>query len=717
MRKRTAAAVALYIVLVFSAAGLSAKDEKTTPNFYFGGYAGYNYNLHSGDFSKLPGIDNCCPQYTYGFGSGFALGLLGEYPLNSAVKLGIRIGYSSFGAEFIENEFIGNTEIRDIANPSTSRIVPAYADHYLTSRLSMFLFEPNVSFHFFRDFYTTAGFQFGFLTESKFDQKEKLTEPENVVFKESGNLWRNEQKDLDIPEVNSFQLFGLVALGYNLPIGKDRYLSPEIRYNIPFLNVSSVDWKAGSLYFGLAVKLPLYPKIDKPIQNKNEIRRDTIVINDPNISQENFVLLSSDKKIEKEETEEVIIEKTIINEKWERRIPEIDVPIIEISARGVSREGVYQDQPEFVIEETETEEFFPLLPHIFFAENSAMLDGKNLHLITREQAKNFSENKLPWNTMQIYSDALNIIGSRMKAKPGSKLEITGCNTSVGPEKGNLPISQLRAEAVKQYLTDVWEIGGDRIKVKAQNLPDLPGNIEHADGQEENRRAELTTSDPDLLKPVYLKDIRKTSNPPLVELKPEISMKKGFDSYNIYISQSGKQLRSYRETEMKDKILWDVEQEPIPEFETPVSIALNVAGKDGKTNSAETSIKIKQLTIKKKRFEYKDDKKIERYSLILFDYNRAELNTRQQQILREIKSRIEPGSTVTIAGYTDRTGDPEYNKQLAMKRVAEAQKILQLPAANLKTEPVGNDRLLFDNSTPQGRSYCRTVQLLIETPIK
>lgn len=713
--KRLIATLATLCLFVSSFS--SAKDEDRSPFLFLGGYAGYNYNIHSADFSKLPGVENCCPNYTYAYGSGFSVGLLGEYPLNAALKLGLRLGYSSIGGEFKENEFIGFTEIRDLANPAESRIVRAYADHYLTSKLSVALLEPNISFMFFKDFYTTAGLRFGFMTSAVFDQKEKLTDPQNAVFKETGAVLRNTRSGLDIPEKNSFQIFGLLGVGYNLPIGKDMYLSPEIRYSIPFMNVSSVNWKAGSLFFGAAIKLPLYPSSDPIVIEENEINRDTTVKMDSEIEKEEIVLISSRSRQVRIAQNDVLINKTIVDEKWERRIPESFAKEVSISAKGLTRDGKEQAEPEFVIEETETEEFFPLLPYIFFDENSAVLDSKSLKLLNASQTNDFDEKKLLWNTMEIYSDVLNIIGSRMKSKPASKIEITGCNSGVGIEKGNLSVSQLRAEAVRDYLTNIWGIQPDRIKLKSQNLPDLPGNTEHTDGQEENRRAEIFSSDLDLLKPVYLKDIRKTANPPLVDIKPTIILKKGYKEYKIEVSQSGAILRSFSGDEAPESIVWDIEQEPIPALETPVVIKLKAIDNDGSEHFAETRINIRQLTITKKRYEYKDDKRLERYSLILFDYNRADLNQRQQQILRELKSRINPSATVTITGFTDRTGDAEYNRQLAQKRIAEAQKILQFPTQKLKTEAVGSARLLFDNDTPQGRNYCRTVQLLIETPVE
>jgi len=41
----------------------------------------------------------------------------------------------------------------------------------------------------------------------------------------------------------------------------------------------------------------------------------------------------------------------------------------------------------------------------------------------------------------------------------------------------------------------------------------------------------------------------------------------------------------------------------------------------------------------------------------------------------------------------------------------------LNPANVSKYPIGSDELIFDNNTPQGRSYSRTVKIIIATPVK
>jgi outer membrane protein OmpA-like peptidoglycan-associated protein len=112
-----------------------------------------------------------------------------------------------------------------------------------------------------------------------------------------------------------------------------------------------------------------------------------------------------------------------------------------------------------------------------------------------------------------------------------------------------------------------------------------------------------------------------------------------------------------------------------------------------------------------------DKRTEKYSLLVFDFDKSTITSSQRKILEKVKERIMPNSMVTISGYTDRTGEVDYNRDLALRRCQEIQKILNVNQTNSIMKPIGSDVLLFDNDTPQGRSYCRTVQITIETPVK
>ncbi|MFM8438224.1 MAG: OmpA family protein, partial [Candidatus Kapaibacterium sp.] len=199
--------------------------------------------------------------------------------------------------------------------------------------------------------------------------------------------------------------------------------------------------------------------------------------------------------------------------------------------------------------------------------------------------------------------------------------------------------------------------------------------------------------------------------------PLVTSEAGLASWTGTIVQEGKELRRFGGTSTPEPYTWNITGDPMPRLEKPVSVSLEVKDQTGLRKSAATTIEVSQLSIRQKRFEQRDDKRVDRFSLIVFDFNKADLSTENKRILSEVKARIQPNSTVTIAGYADRTGDPEYNKELARKRCAEVEKAISGFSGPTTILPVGSDTLLYDNETPEGRSYCRTVQIVIETPTK
>ncbi|TAL68987.1 MAG: hypothetical protein EPN82_08735 [Bacteroidetes bacterium] len=649
------------------------KNQK--PLYYIGGYASYNLNLHSADFGKIPPCPNCSEGFTGGSGSGFGVGALFDYELEPNMFIEARLGFSSIGADLsIKNKKIANTTI--IRNGNTE-VTDVIVEHFLDSKIDIISLEPIFKLKFLKGFFGCLGLKAGYMITGKFTQMEKLLSPENSTFKD-GRLIQNDYYNIDIPSKNAFQLFGMLGLGYELPIGRNMYLVPEIKYYSGLVNVAAVNWKANHLQLGASIEFPIYPHIEPPPVKKIEIIDTVKPLPRPKLA-------------------------------------------ASVDAYGISANGEKQKTPTIIIEETETEEGFPLLPHIFFKEASSDLNSSGLKLLTKSQTNSFIEDSLNWNIMDIYSDLLNIVGYRMKKLTKEKLTITGCNKNLGVEINNQLLSKKRAEAVKEYLVNIWGIKPERINLKDRNLPENPGNNTIVDGQIENQRVELSSTSFDLLKPVYLKEIEKKSNPPIVEIEPIINSEAELADWNLTIEQSGNILRKYLPTD-KTKVtapgkqLWEVEKEPIPKLDSPVEIKLTAKDNIEQTADAKTTLKIEQLTIRKKRYELKEDKRIERFSLIVFDYDKANIKPDHKKILNEIKQRIMANSIVTIEGYADRTGEAAYNKELAMRRCNEVQNILNVNKENLKINPVGSDVLLYNNDLAQGRSYCRTVKIKIETPI-
>jgi outer membrane protein OmpA-like peptidoglycan-associated protein len=512
-------------------------------------------------------------------------------------------------------------------------------------------------------------------------------------------------------------MFGVFGLGYDIEMRNHWIITPEIKYSLPLNNISEEDWKISSIQLGLALKIPVYPAKELPVIYDTVYVRDTTVIAIYNLEKETINLKDRKTKLNEVEQEDRIIKQTVINEMYEKQVAKLSVLNASITAVGISEDGSRTEKPNIIIEETEVEEGFPILPYIFFEKGRAELDKTSMKLLTKEETADFSDSKLQWNTMDIYTQMLNLIAYRLKQNPGKEITIVGCNNNEDVELNNTQLSKDRANVVKNYLVDVWGIDEKRIKTKWQNLPDVPGNITNVDGVTENQRAEIRSTDYEINKSVSLKDVEHKANPPVIAFYPKVESDSKIDKYNIDVNQGSHNIRQFEGRDVPSELLWILDDEPRPSTEEPINIKFNAKDELGQTANAETDLQLQQLTIKKKRFEMKDDKRIERFFLILFDFNSAELKQHHIKTLNDIKARVLPNSKVIISGFTDRTGDPLYNLELAKRRCLEVQKYLKVAENNLTINPVGAGQLLYDNDIPEGRSYSRTVQIIIETPVK
>jgi outer membrane protein OmpA-like peptidoglycan-associated protein len=81
----------------------------------------------------------------------------------------------------------------------------------------------------------------------------------------------------------------------------------------------------------------------------------------------------------------------------------------------------------------------------------------------------------------------------------------------------------------------------------------------------------------------------------------------------------------------------------------------------------------------------------------------------------IQKRIQPDSKISITGHTDRVGEFNHNLELSVTRAKALSSGIK--SDNILLYGMGENELLYDNDTPEGRFYCRRVDVVIETPIK
>jgi outer membrane protein OmpA-like peptidoglycan-associated protein len=307
----------------------------------------------------------------------------------------------------------------------------------------------------------------------------------------------------------------------------------------------------------------------------------------------------------------------------------------------------------------------------------------------------------------------------MRHYPESVLILTGCNSAIDEEKGNLNLSYQRAVNLKKYLTDIWVIDSNRIKIETKNLPDNPSRSLTDEGIAENRRVELSSSDIRLLMAVTTSENLRVATPEIINFKSFVSVKGGAATWDLIATQDSKILKSFSgEGSLNKDLEWNIndEKQAMPVNESPVKFELLVKDKSrDKIIVAKGELPVRQLTTKLKSTVITGDKRIDKYSLILFDFAKSNLNEGNMDIISLIKENIKPESKVIIYGYSDIIGNDVYNLKLSEKRASETGKALGIENAVIRA--MGNSKLLYDNTFPEGRFYCRTVEIVIETPVK
>ena len=111
--------------------------------------------------------------------------------------------------------------------------------------------------------------------------------------------------------------------------------------------------------------------------------------------------------------------------------------------------------------------------------------------------------------------------------------------------------------------------------------------------------------------------------------------------------------------------------------------------------------------------------MEKYALILFDFDRADIKERNRTVVDRIVARIKevPDARVTIEGHTDTIGKEAYNIDLSKRRAKAAYDMILasegINAENITYEGTGPHNPLFENQLPEGRALNRTVTVTLE----
>jgi outer membrane protein OmpA-like peptidoglycan-associated protein len=384
--------------------------------------------------------------------------------------------------------------------------------------------------------------------------------------------------------------------------------------------------------------------------------------------------------------------------------------------------GTVAIQPaSLTIEEVTTIDSSPLLNYVFFETGQSDIPSRYVTFSSQSDTKAFDESRLK-GTMEKHNHVLNIIGSRLRANPEARIKIVGCNSNRGDEYNRKDLSRSRAESVRAYLKYIWGIESSRMELEASNLPAIASTSSVDEGRAENQRVEIHSESPALLDTIKSTYVEKISNAQEVQVRPQI--KSGYDLARWTVALVGDGMLIDSTAGQGDLMptyqfnLQDIGLGKIGGYEN-IGANIEVEDKRGQIYKTHASTAVRFIRREERVAKKEGYKVMEKYALILFDFNRADIKDRNRSVVDRIVARIKevPTARVRIEGHTDSIGKEAYNIDLSQRRAKAAFDMILAGGAvgsgDISYEGAGPHNPLFDNQLPEGRALNRTVTVTLE----
>lgn len=628
-------------------------------------YGGYAINFHETNATLFSGGGEC-GAFNNGRGEGPAMGLYGEIPVLDE-WLGIVVGASFLqrGGQFGE-VFTGGLPILD---PNNNRYTQLQRRHTYTANLGYVLGELGVVMTPIPEFplyVRLVGAVGSPMTEATHRQVEEILSPVGVLYPET-NTAEREVSSGQISDAGLAMLAG-GAIGYPFPISRRMTASPQISYYYPLNDVTPhYRWRIATAQAGIAVRWG-FGRL--PIDHSDDPPPPHLADEEPRTYPYVTLATTNSKKLQ--------------------------------------------------IVETVVTETFPVLPYLFFDAGSPELSAR-YRTMEPSGIGTFDEQTLPHRSLGAYYELLNIIGSRMVSEGSAKITLNG--TTDGTEErvtgaaNNL--ARARAQTVKDYLVKVWNIDPVRIGITTSMQPTYPSSMQYAEGAEENRRVEIITANDRILSPIVFERFKEhTIEPSELVFATEAESPAGIANWRLDVYAG-------------DRNVWEQSGAGAPppnvrwsmDLETAARLAEQLRGDDElrceltvTDANGEKAVSAFSEPARKEMSPFE----VSRLSLIVFDFDKSNINPQNRRMISSFVARsMQPTSTSSITGSTDRLGELVHNQELSASRANAVRDVIMAERAGAPitdVKGIGPSRLLYDNDIPEGRYYCRTVTVEVRTPI-
>lgn len=670
-------------IIAVSCISVSAQGDSVVPSgaarYGLGGIIGAGYDMHYAPIKGLPGIPSCCPEYSTASAIMPVTDVQGHLRFSQNLRGELRLGLDYHSATLSVDQ---NTVIAPNGVDENATI-----GYELTTTRTYLGISPIVAYDVLPRVSLLGGIRLGTLMSSNFSQSESIVAPVDITYND-GSRKRFTFDSTGIPGAASMRFAAVLGARTSIPISADKHwrIEPELVINLGLTDIQSAQpWSLTSVRLGVGLAWQSYAE-DEPLPTPPPppppppppVKKDTVVA-------------------------EVKPAAPVVQPKR--------LAIRGIRSQMFDEAGQPLASPKIAVNNIISLNLYALLNYVFFDDVSAEIPARYKRLTPVEVSSYSLDHLNGAGTVAIYQDILNIIGYKLKNGPNEKIIITGCNSNSGAEKSNRDLSRQRAANVQEYFLRVWGIEPSRLAIQARDLPENPSNVTLADGIAENRRVEITSQDSRLLDPIFFTDTLRTMNAATVALTPDVTVDTTVQEWTLDVMQGQRKIETLSgKGALPANVNWNIagRTNVFPRTQEPLDYDLSVVDVTGQqTHSKTRGYNVEQL--------YRKDKRLEKFNMIIFGYNESEFTKQHERILATIRPRITEKSKVTVEGYTDRAGNPEYNLKLSERRAKAVATKLNLAPEN--SAGYGSAGELFDNDSPEGRLYSRTVIITIETPLE
>jgi outer membrane protein OmpA-like peptidoglycan-associated protein len=670
----------------------TADTPERWSNLRYGVFGGYNFNRHVIDFKEF--APSCCPKpFTNTMNTSLTFGAMAEFPIWGGLGVSVRAAYSPLSTTFIRT----GDSLRTRIGSTVPRSVPI--SFQIGTNLGSIDLEPTLTFRPFGGLSIYVGARLSYFAQASFNQFERIEDP-NVTY-ETGTNTRAEASGR-IPTIRAITPFLIGGVSYEIPVTPkgNITIAPEAFYVFPLTSVlSDQNWRITSIRAGISVRFA--PEAERTPATEPSKPTPTPATPPP---------ARKDNRSRPDPTK-----------------PPANVfaaRVASVTAVSVSSTGTMQTNPNPIIEieEFETTRSRPVLPVVFFDEQSAEIPNRYQKLKPADRTKFLLDIPMQNDPLAPYYHVLNILGKRLGLYPKAKITLVGFADALR-EQNSQSLAIKRADKIKAYLKDVWKVDDKRIAVKAAGTQEsIASGLSAGAAAEEQRRVEIQSDTPDVLDELRTSERTRTARPTSLRIKLDIQAPSGLKDWRLEAVQAGekmKRLKVFRGSgSVPDVLEWPIASsamDSLPTSKDDVVLRLEATDNEGKTIRAPfVFVPADVITPESKRDEGDPDQRTDIFA-VYSDNTAKAFSANDSTALRgiqKIKAAAKPNSTVSITGFSDSgASNPQQSSEARAKAVAA---LLSLPKASITGKGASS---IYDNALPEGRWYNRAVQVEVKSPTR